>query len=166
MGMSSENIFGHRCQMRAIGIVMLLSASLCFAQGSSDFKPASSNVLDAQFPQVDSSSRVQIRLRRPMRPRCGSISGAARKRTWRSNRTDSGLSLQNPWCPAGRGQASLVIPGRCFPEIKGEPVARKKITHATVTRRPASLLRIPPTVLNDILCHREQRDVSEQLILS
>ena len=51
--------------MRIIGIVSLLSASLCFAQGSSDFKPASSNVLDAQFPQVDSSSRVQIRFKAP-----------------------------------------------------------------------------------------------------
>jgi hypothetical protein len=39
---------------------MVLSASFCFAQGSSDFKPASSNVLDAQYPQVDSNSRVQI----------------------------------------------------------------------------------------------------------
>ena len=51
--------------MRTIAILMLLSASLCFAQGSSDFKPASSNVLDAQFPQVDSNSRVQIRLKAP-----------------------------------------------------------------------------------------------------
>jgi len=51
--------------MRTIGIVMLLSASLCFAQGSSDFKPASSNVLDAQYPQVDSSSRVRIRFKAP-----------------------------------------------------------------------------------------------------
>lgn len=51
--------------MRTIGIVVLLSASLCFAQGSSDFKPASSNVLDAQFPQVDSNSRVQVRFKAP-----------------------------------------------------------------------------------------------------
>lgn len=29
--------------MQRIGIVMLLGASLCFAQDSSDFKPASSN---------------------------------------------------------------------------------------------------------------------------
>ncbi len=51
--------------MRQIGIIMLLSASFCCAQGSSDFKPASSNVLDAQFPQVDSNSRVQIRFKAP-----------------------------------------------------------------------------------------------------
>jgi enterochelin esterase-like enzyme len=51
--------------MRTIGIVMLLSTGLCFAQSSSDFKPASSNVLDAQFPQVDNDLRVQIRFRAP-----------------------------------------------------------------------------------------------------
>jgi len=34
---------------------------LCFAQASRDSKPASSNVLDAQFPQVDSNSRALIR---------------------------------------------------------------------------------------------------------
>src|SRR6201996_4654817 len=51
--------------MRQIGIMMLLSASFCYAQGSSDFKPASSNVLDAQFPQVDSNSRVQLRFKAP-----------------------------------------------------------------------------------------------------
>jgi enterochelin esterase family protein len=30
-----------------------------------DFKPAPSNVLDAQFPKVDSNSRVQIRFKAP-----------------------------------------------------------------------------------------------------
>jgi enterochelin esterase-like enzyme len=51
--------------MRTIAILLLLSASFCFAHGPSDFKPASSNVLDAQFPQVDSNSRVQIRFKAP-----------------------------------------------------------------------------------------------------
>lgn len=51
--------------MREIGIAMLLTASLCFAQGPSDFKSASSNVLDAQFPKVDSNSRVEIRFKAP-----------------------------------------------------------------------------------------------------
>jgi enterochelin esterase family protein len=46
-------------------ILILLSASLCAAQGSSDFKPATSNVPDAQFPQVDSNSRVRIRFKAP-----------------------------------------------------------------------------------------------------
>jgi hypothetical protein len=63
---SCENLSRvHKCMMRTIAILMLLSGSLCFAQGSSDFKPTSSNVLDAQFPQVDSDSRVQIRLKAP-----------------------------------------------------------------------------------------------------
>ena len=51
--------------MRIIAIGMLLAASFCFAQDSSDFKPATSNVLDAQYPQVDSNSRVQIRFKAP-----------------------------------------------------------------------------------------------------
>jgi enterochelin esterase family protein len=51
--------------MRTVAISMLLSASLRFAQGSSDFQPASSNVLDAQYPQVDGDSRVQIRFKAP-----------------------------------------------------------------------------------------------------
>jgi hypothetical protein len=48
-----------RTQMKLIGIGVLLEASLCFAQDSSDFKPATSNVLDAQYPKVDGNSRVQ-----------------------------------------------------------------------------------------------------------
>src|SRR5580700_2759106 len=44
---------------------MLLAASFCFAQEPADFKPATSNVLDAQYPKVDSNSRVQIRFKAP-----------------------------------------------------------------------------------------------------
>jgi enterochelin esterase family protein len=51
--------------MRLVGIVVLLAASLCFAQDSSDFKPATSNVLDSQYPKVDGGSRVQIRFKAP-----------------------------------------------------------------------------------------------------
>jgi hypothetical protein len=51
--------------MRLIGALILIATSLCFAQGSGDFKPATSNVLDAQYPRVDSSSRVQIRFKAP-----------------------------------------------------------------------------------------------------
>ena len=51
--------------MRLIGIVVLLAASFCLAQDSVDFKPATSNVLDAQYPRVDSNSRVQIRFKAP-----------------------------------------------------------------------------------------------------
>jgi enterochelin esterase-like enzyme len=51
--------------MRLIGITILLAASLCYGQEPGDFKPASSNVLDAQYPKVDSNSRVQIRFKAP-----------------------------------------------------------------------------------------------------
>lgn len=51
--------------MRRIVIVMLTVASFCLAQDSGDFKPATSNVLDAQYPRVDSNSRVQIRIKAP-----------------------------------------------------------------------------------------------------
>ena len=51
--------------MWRIGIVMLLCAGFCLAQDSGDFKPASSNVLDAQYPRVDSNSRAQIRFKAP-----------------------------------------------------------------------------------------------------
>ncbi len=44
---------------------MLMATSLCFAQESGDYKPATSNVLDAQYPRVDSNSRVQIRFKAP-----------------------------------------------------------------------------------------------------
>ena len=44
---------------------MLAAASLCFGQEQGDFKPATSNVLDAQYPKVDSQSRVQIRFKAP-----------------------------------------------------------------------------------------------------
>jgi enterochelin esterase-like enzyme len=54
-----------RMAMRSIAMLALLTASLCFAQESGDFKPATSNVLDAQYPQVDSTSRVKIRFKAP-----------------------------------------------------------------------------------------------------
>ncbi len=51
--------------MKLVGIVILLAVSCCFAQEPGDFKPATSNVLDAQYPKVDSNSRVQIRFKAP-----------------------------------------------------------------------------------------------------
>ncbi|MGA7315440.1 MAG: alpha/beta hydrolase-fold protein [Silvibacterium sp.] len=51
--------------MKMIGIVVLLTASYCFGQDSGDFKPATSNVLDAQYPKVDSNSRVLLRFKAP-----------------------------------------------------------------------------------------------------
>jgi enterochelin esterase-like enzyme len=49
--------------MRWLAVVTMLAASFCFAQEQGDFKPATSNVLDAPYPRVDSSSRVQIRFK-------------------------------------------------------------------------------------------------------
>jgi enterochelin esterase-like enzyme len=51
--------------MRLIGIGVLLAASCCLAQDQGGFKPATSNVLDAQYPKVDSNSRVLIRFKAP-----------------------------------------------------------------------------------------------------
>jgi enterochelin esterase family protein len=51
--------------MRHIAMVMLVATPFCLAQGSGDFKPATSNVLDAQYPRVDSNSRVEIRFKAP-----------------------------------------------------------------------------------------------------
>ncbi|MBV9762485.1 MAG: esterase [Acidobacteriaceae bacterium] len=51
--------------MRLIGLAIVVATSCCFAQDSGDFRPAASNVLDAQYPRVDSNSRVQIRFKAP-----------------------------------------------------------------------------------------------------
>jgi enterochelin esterase-like enzyme len=51
--------------MKLAMMAIALSAAACFGQDRADFKPAPSNVLDAQFPKVDSSSRVQIRFKAP-----------------------------------------------------------------------------------------------------
>ena len=51
--------------MKLIGLLMLFAASFCFAQDLGDFRPATSNALDAQYPKVDSNSRVQIRFKAP-----------------------------------------------------------------------------------------------------
>ncbi len=51
--------------MKLAVMALLLGGTLCFAQEQGDFKPATSNVLDAQYPKVDSGSRVQIRFKAP-----------------------------------------------------------------------------------------------------
>jgi enterochelin esterase-like enzyme len=45
--------------------LMILVASFCYAQQSGDFQPASTNVWGAKFPSVDSTGRVQIRIKAP-----------------------------------------------------------------------------------------------------
>ena len=51
--------------MKLAVMAALLVGSLCFGQEQGNFKPATSNVLDAQYPRVDSNSRVQIRFKAP-----------------------------------------------------------------------------------------------------
>ena len=51
--------------MRQVGILVVLFASLCWAQEPSDFHPAATNVWGAEYPKVDGAGRVQIRVKAP-----------------------------------------------------------------------------------------------------
>ena len=51
--------------MRRLGLALVLTASVCSAQDSGDFKPATTNVWGAQYPRVDAKGRVEIRIKAP-----------------------------------------------------------------------------------------------------
>src|SRR5512143_729595 len=51
--------------MKQAGLAFLLVASLCSAQESSDFRPATTNVWGAEYPRVDAAGKVQIRIKAP-----------------------------------------------------------------------------------------------------
>jgi enterochelin esterase family protein len=51
--------------MKRLGIALLLLASSCQAQHAGNFEPASTNVWGAEYPRVDGTGRVQIRLKAP-----------------------------------------------------------------------------------------------------
>ena len=51
--------------MKCLVVVMLLSASLCWAQETGGFQPASTNVSGAEYPRVDSSSKAEFRVKAP-----------------------------------------------------------------------------------------------------
>src|SRR5512147_2857911 len=57
--------------MRQLGCTLLLSAGLGFggglatAQEPTDFRPAATNVWDAEYPRVDGAGRVEIRIKAP-----------------------------------------------------------------------------------------------------
>ena len=52
--------------MKQIGLILvILFGSLCFAQQAADFQPASTNVWGAEYPKVDNSGRVMIRIKAP-----------------------------------------------------------------------------------------------------
>jgi len=48
-----------------IGIVSLVLATACWAQESGTFQPASTNVWGSEYPRVDSTGSVQIRVKAP-----------------------------------------------------------------------------------------------------
>lgn len=52
--------------MKWISSTMLaLVANICLAQAAGDFRPATTNVWDAQYPRVDAAGRVQVRVKAP-----------------------------------------------------------------------------------------------------
>src|SRR6266700_1473974 len=52
--------------MRSLGVFLVfLLSSLCCAQESGGFRPATTNVWGAEYPRVDDSGRIQIRVKAP-----------------------------------------------------------------------------------------------------
>lgn len=52
--------------MNRLAMVFFLAASVCAAQGTGDFQPATTNVPGADFPKVDAATgRVQLRIKAP-----------------------------------------------------------------------------------------------------
>ena len=54
-----------------LALALLLLAALCSAQDAPDFRPASTNVWDAQYPRVDSRGGSRSGSRRPTPRRSG-----------------------------------------------------------------------------------------------
>lgn len=52
-------------EMRYLATALLLLTVSCYAQTPDDFQPASTNVWGADYPRVDSTGRVKIRLQAP-----------------------------------------------------------------------------------------------------
>ncbi len=51
--------------MKLLAMALLLTASVCSAQQSGDFQPSATNVWGADYPKVDSTGRVQVRIKAP-----------------------------------------------------------------------------------------------------
>ena len=51
--------------MKPFAILLLLISSYCLAQEATDFRPSETNVWGAEYPRVDSTGRVQIRVKAP-----------------------------------------------------------------------------------------------------
>jgi enterochelin esterase-like enzyme len=54
-----------RKEMKQVGMVMVLFASLCCAQEPGNFQPAETNVQGADYPRVDSAGRAEFRVKAP-----------------------------------------------------------------------------------------------------
>jgi enterochelin esterase-like enzyme len=51
--------------MKLVAIILLLLGNICWAQDSGDFKPSDTNVWGADYPKVDSTGRVEVRVKAP-----------------------------------------------------------------------------------------------------
>lgn len=51
--------------LKRILLACALLTTLCHAEESGDFKPASTNVMNAQYPRVDSQGRVEVQIKAP-----------------------------------------------------------------------------------------------------
>jgi len=49
--------------MKRMGLALVLAASVCSAQEPGDFKPATTNVWGAEYPRVDGTGKVEIRIK-------------------------------------------------------------------------------------------------------
>ena len=76
--------------MRLFVIVALMATGFCLAQEPGDFKPATSNVLNAQYPRVDSKSRVEIRFKAP-------DAGKVRLNFWSGPKADMDKQADGFW---------------------------------------------------------------------
>jgi hypothetical protein len=93
-------------------------------------------VFRSKWASDSTGSGTRFRLKRDMIP-LGSGPHFGLER----NAVPHGTESRPAWNGTGDGgveseQAALVIPGRCFPEVKGEYFARTEITHEKNTRNP------------------------------
>ena len=51
--------------MKRIGIAILLLSTLCYAQSTDGFAPASTNVWGAEYPRIDATGKVEFRVKAP-----------------------------------------------------------------------------------------------------
>lgn len=56
---------GHTMKQVVFASAMLLGAAICSAQGPGDFTPAETNVWGAEYPRLDATGRVEIRIKAP-----------------------------------------------------------------------------------------------------